>query len=138
MSALAAAPETGTTLRFPDGMFGFPECHAFTLTQEEGDGVWWLQSTEHEPLGFVLADPFTIFADYTVDLSELDVARLKPVGADDIAILVILTLGATPDAPCTANLQGPIAFNVHTGVARQVIQANRPTRAVIPNTDWTG
>jgi flagellar assembly factor FliW len=129
--ALAVESEAGTILRFPDGLFGFPECHTFSLTRDGDDGLWWLQSTEHEALGFVLADPFAIFPDYTVDLSELDVARLRPVGAGDIAILVILTVGATPDAPCSANLQGPIAFNVHTGVARQVIQANRPTRAII-------
>src|SRR5690606_3701084 len=116
------------TLTFHDGLFGFPECRTFSLDSTTSDGVYWLQSVVHEALGFVLIDPFVFCPDYTVELSELDIARLQPAGASDIAIFVIVTLGATADAPCSLNLQGPIAFNVRSGVARQIIQPDQPTR----------
>lgn len=118
-----------TMLTFPDGLFGFPECRTFSLARTDSEGAYWLQSLEHDALGFVVVDPFMFFEDFTVDLSDLDIARLQPRSATDIALLVIVTLGESPDHACSVNLQGPLAFNVNSGIARQVIQADRHARA---------
>lgn len=126
-AALAtAAPDHGPArdnelLTFPDGLLGFPECRSFMLCGGGSEGVFWLQSTEFEPLAFLLIDPFRFFDGYSVELSDVDVARLQPAAPADIAILATVTLNATG---ATANLQGPLAINVASGCARQVIAAD--------------
>jgi flagellar assembly factor FliW len=124
-AALAAtAPQHATrddVITFPDGLLGFPECRSFLLCPGGSDGVFWLQSTEFEPLAFLLVDPFHFFDGYAVELSDVDVARLHPAAPSDIAILATVTLNG---ASATANLQGPIAINVATSRARQVIAAD--------------
>ncbi|MGH7507052.1 MAG: flagellar assembly protein FliW [Longimicrobiales bacterium] len=125
----ANALDAGETLVFDDGLFGFPECRCFTLHRTDHAGLFWLQSTEHEALGFLVADPFLYFDGYSVDLAEPDVKRLEPHAPSDIAILATITIADNRDHASTANLQGPIAINVRTGRARQVI-VNDPSCSV--------
>jgi flagellar assembly factor FliW len=115
-------------LRFDDGLFGFPACRSFGLVPTVHPGLFWLQSTEHEPLRLLLADPFVFFDGYSVDLPDADVKRLAPEMADDVAILATVTIGEGPQG-ITANLQGPIAIDVRTGRARQFIVSD-PARQV--------
>ena len=105
-------------INFPDGLLGFPDCHSFVLSATSHDGLFWLQSTEYEPLAFLLVDPFRHFESYCVELSDIEVARLHADRPADVAILATVTLGRDG---ATANLQGPIALNIARGCARQVI-----------------
>jgi flagellar assembly factor FliW len=111
----------GETLVFEDGLFGFPECRSFALLRTDHRGLFWLQSTEHDALSFLLADPFLYFDGYSVDLAEPDVERLAPRASSDVAILTTVTIAESHDQPSTTNLHGPIAINVRTGRARQII-----------------
>lgn len=116
--------ERGTgevAIRFEQGIFGFPDCRTFSLLPAPREGFFWLQSTEHEALCLLLADPFRFFRGYAVDLPRLDAAAIGVAGPEDIAILVTVTLPDAPGRACTANLQGPVALNVRTGLGRQVI-----------------
>jgi flagellar assembly factor FliW len=121
---VATAPQHGSddtgVITFADGLLGFPECRSFLLCSSSSEGVYWLQSTQFEPLAFLLVDPFRFFDGYSVELSDVDVARLQPAQPSDIAILTTVTLNASG---ATANLQGPLALNLATGKARQVIAA---------------
>jgi flagellar assembly factor FliW len=112
---------TGETLVFEEGLFGFPECRSFALHRTDHRGLFWLQSTEHEALSFLLVDPFLYFDGYSVDLAEPDVERLAPRASSDIAILTTVTIAESGEQTSTTNLQGPIAINVRTGQARQII-----------------
>lgn len=120
-----SAPEpiapVAATVEFAEGLFGFPQCRDFTLSATARPGFYWLRSLEHEPLAFLLADPFIFFADYSVELSDADVSSLAPDDSSNLAVLAIVTLPRTGGEPLTANLQGPIALNLTRGVARQVI-----------------
>lgn len=118
--AHAEEPVTGA-LEFEDGLFGFPDCRNFTLTAAPRDGLYWLQSSEHVALTFLLVDPFRAFDDYAVDLPDADVEALAPAHPADIAVLAIVTLPDASDTACTANLQGPVAVNMRSGRARQII-----------------
>jgi flagellar assembly factor FliW len=109
------------TIFFPDGLFGFPECRSYALFRTPHPGLFWLQSTEHEALTLLLADPFVFVDGYTVELAEADAKRLNAVAASDVAILVTVTIAEAREHPSTANLQGPIALNMKSGRARQVI-----------------
>lgn len=112
------------TITFRDGLLGFADCRAFTLLATERESLFWLQSLEHEPLAFLLLDPFTFFEDFTVDLDPADARALGAVNASDIAVLAIVTLPTAEGEPCTANLVGPLAINLRNGQARQLILRN--------------
>lgn len=109
------------TITFDEGLLGFPGARRFALLRTEHAGLFWLQSLDHDPLAFLLLDPFTYFDDYTVDLDASDAAALGADSPGDIAVLAIVTLPTGPDEPCTANLTGPIAINLAAGRGRQVI-----------------
>lgn len=107
-------------LEFPDGLFGFPECRSFVLVPAEREGLYWLQSSAHSTLAFLLVDPFLFFEDFAVDVSRADLADLAAEDATEIAILAIVTLpGSRQDSP-TANLQGPLALNLRGRRAKQL------------------
>lgn len=109
------------TLRFDDGIFGFPACRSFVLVRTAHPALYWLQSTDDEPLRLLLADPFVFFDGYSVDVPDADVKRLAPASASDVAILATVTIGDAVAQRSTANLQGPIAIDVRSGRGRQFI-----------------
>jgi flagellar assembly factor FliW len=120
-NAMPDAPPHAKTITFRDGLLGFPECRNFTLLRTERPGFFWLQSLEHDPLAFLLVDPFLFFEGYAVDLDSAEAAELGAVAPTDLAVFAIVTLPRVPEEPCTANLQGPIALNLRTGLGRQLI-----------------
>lgn len=114
-------PVAQIPIEFADGLIGLPERRAFRLSRAAAPGTFWLESAEHERLAFLLVDPFPFFEGYSV---ELDPAQLRDVAADDpadLVVLAIVTLPAEPDGVCTANLQAPLAINLRTGRARQIV-----------------
>jgi flagellar assembly factor FliW len=117
----AADAAGGMPLIFPAGLFGFPESRLFRLSDTGRTGLFWLESAEDEPLRFIVADPFRFFPGYSVELGRADEALLDVSDPVDVAILGIVTLPAAAGSPWTANLQAPIAFNVRTGTARQIV-----------------
>ncbi|HEY8484232.1 MAG TPA: flagellar assembly protein FliW [Longimicrobiales bacterium] len=117
----AAVAAADPVLIFEEGLLGFPDCRRFTLLPTERDGLFWLQSLDHESLVFLVADPFRFVPDYVVDLEPAALRGLEPVLPTDIAVLAIVTLARQPGEPCTVNLQGPIAINLRTQRARQIV-----------------
>jgi flagellar assembly factor FliW len=118
LGPLTVSPEE--LISFPNGLFGFPECQSFALVPAARDGMFWLQSTDHGTLAFLLADPFLFFDGYVVDLAAADRSELEAEDAGEIAILAIVTLPHTREEPPTANLQGPLAFNLRARRAKQL------------------
>jgi flagellar assembly factor FliW len=86
--------------------------------------MYWLQSTEHSPLAFVLVDPFRAIPGFAVDVPPPDLAELGVKEGADVAILGIVTLSPPDRGGCTVNLQGPLAFNVPGKRAKQLAIAN--------------
>jgi flagellar assembly factor FliW len=105
---------------FPLGLFGFPDTHDFVLLPVESSGLYWLQSTEHSALAFLLVDPFLHFNSYSVDIGAADLKELNAVESSTVAILAIVTLPSSRSEKPTANLQGPVAFNFQARRARQL------------------
>lgn len=123
--ALALESRTDTSTRepiiFDRGLYGFPEARSWVLAPTSRQGLYWLQSTDHEALCFVLADPFRFFRGYAVDVPDIDAAHLHAQSPDDLAVFVTVTLSDSPNRASTANLQGPIAINVARRLGRQII-----------------
>ena len=106
-------------LTLPDGLFGFPTCTRFALLPAGRDGFFWFQSLQQPPIAFLIVDPFLYFDGYTVDLTGALLQRLETTEPSQVNVFAIVTLpGASTEA--TANLQGPLVFNV---ASRQGFQA---------------
>jgi len=109
---------------FPNGLFGFPECRRFVLLPADREGVYWLQSLEHGTLAFLLVDPFLYFEAFSVELGAAERQELDVADPSDAAILAIATLPRSREEQPTANLQGPLALNLRTGLGRQLALEN--------------
>jgi len=108
-------------LQFPQGLYGFPECQGWVLVPTKREGLFWLQSTQHAPLAFLLVDPFMHFPGYAVDLSAADLARVGTSEPSEIVVLAVVTVGSRDGAPPTANLQGPVVLNMRARLGFQIV-----------------
>lgn len=111
-------------VRFPGGLYGFPECRTFVLAPAARDGLFWLQSAEYSALSFLLADPFAFFPAYHIDLDDVDITRLGTNDPQHILVLAIVTMPAAAGEPCTANLHAPILFNLRDHHGHQSIRSD--------------
>ena len=118
LGPLTVAP--AELLHFPQGLYGFPDCRSWVLVPTKRDGLFWLQSTEHAPLAFLLVDPFTHFPGYAVDLSAADLARVGTSEPSEIIVLAVVTVGSRGALP-TANLQGPVVLNMRERHGFQIV-----------------
>src|SRR5262245_48990271 len=109
---------------FPAGLYGLPECRSFALLPAGRDGMFWLQSTSHARLAFLLVDPFVYFPGYSVDLSAADLSRLGTSEPTEILVFAIVTLPREANQPWTANLQGPVVMNTRERWGYQCVLAN--------------
>lgn len=107
-------------IRFPTGLFGFPECRQFALVPANREGMFWLQSVEHPKLSFVLIDPFLYFSDYSAEIGAADLGDLDTSDGSEVAILAIVTLPSTRADRPTANLQGPLALSLKSRLGKQL------------------
>ena len=104
-----------------EGVLGFPACREWVLLDGARPGTAWLQSGEHPSLAFLLADPFTAFEGYAVDLAPPELERLGATEASDVAVFAIVTLPGASGEPATANLAAPIVVDVSARRAAQVV-----------------
>lgn len=116
-------PET-SVMNFPDGVHGFEAHKRFVLVPAAREGLFWMQSLAHKDICFLLADPFVVVPGYEVDLGATERLTLGLADPNDVLILAIVTLSPEQDAMPTANLRGPIVFNVRTRVGRQVMTSS--------------
>lgn len=114
------APEE-TVLEFPAGVFGFPQLRrGCLLPHAEVSGLRWLQSLDDPRLLFLSVEPYLVFLDYEVELSDSQAAALDLSAPEEAAVLTLVTV--CPDARAvTANLLAPIVINMRTRQARQVL-----------------
>jgi flagellar assembly factor FliW len=109
-------------VRFPDGLYGFPECRSFALLPTPREGIFWLQSADFSALSFILVDPFVYFPGYHIELDDADIRRLGTSEAQHILVMAIVTMPSAPGGKCTANLHAPVLFNIGQRHAHQSIR----------------
>lgn len=109
-------------ISFPEGLPGFEEEKEFVIinNEDEENPFCWLQSVKNPDLAFVIVNPFFVFSDYSVDLSETVQEKLKIKDEKDVAVYSIVVV---PEdlKKMTANLLGPIVINVRERLGKQVI-----------------
>ena len=113
-------------LAFPQGLIGLGG-ERFALLGDEGEAILWLHAVDDPDLAVPVADPWTFFPDYAVDVSDDDAERLGITDAGQARVLVVVRVGATAEE-CYANLKAPIL--VAGGTGHQVLnEAEAPLRA---------
>ena len=108
---------TATRVRFIEPLPGFDGAD-YTFDPIDPNGLLWsLRSIDRPEVRFVLAAAPAFYPDYRPEISG---SLAGPLGADEIDLLLVLTIGAgLRDA--TANLRAPVALARETGRAVQVI-----------------
>ncbi len=111
-------------LEMPSGLIGFPELKRYVLLDHDQDSPFkWLQSLDDGSMAFVLINPLLFKPDYTVEVSEAEVADLDLKNEEDAVISVIITMPSNPQN-MTANLKAPLVFNMINRKGRQLILNN--------------
>jgi len=116
---LEAAEEELIT--FPRGLVGLPELTGFFMFDgPAGTPFKWLQSTDRAELAYVVCDPVLFVPDYRVRASVEELAPVEITAVDDAVVAVVLSV---PDdwRLMTANLAGPLVFNVPKRLGMQLV-----------------
>lgn len=136
MTSRTAPPPTevgeDSTIRFPDGLPGFPQLTRFILVDPVDDGAFQLlQSVEDQDVGMVVCVPWLFFPDYAPELTEEDQEDLGIDRPEDAVVFCAVSLDG-PDR-VHLNLMGPLIVNHRTRLGRQVVLADSgyPTRATV-------
>lgn len=108
--------------KFNGTILGFEDYNEFYLLDMDNDGTFKvLQAKDDKDASFILIDPFTVFSDYKPDIHDDDIKSLKIEQESDILLLTIITVPNEDYKKMTANLLGPILFNLRLHIGKQCI-----------------
>src|SRR5687768_8102583 len=121
--------DTVIDLRFPGGLLGFEaiknyKLHAFSDLHP----YLWLEGQDGTDQCFLVVPPAFVVDTYAIELSDEDVKFLGLKNPDDAVVLNVATF--YPDGSITVNLKGPVVYNRHELIARQVVPKNAPHLAI--------
>jgi len=106
-------------LDFPQGLVGFSGGRRYVIVDHRpGSPFKWLLSIDNPELGFAVANPYELVAEYNPPL-EL-AARLLATDPAEVALFVIVTIPPDPTR-MTVNLMAPVAVDLRTRTARQIV-----------------
>ncbi|HVA26171.1 MAG TPA: flagellar assembly protein FliW [Chloroflexota bacterium] len=106
---------------FNSGLIGLPQLKVFALIEdEESLPIRLLQCVSTPEFVFIVINPFTIYPNYDVEISDEDAAELGVTSPGDVLVLAIVTV---PEdiRYVTANLLSPIVINMRNKRARQIL-----------------
>lgn len=108
-------------ITFESGLIGLPQLKVFALIEdEESLPIRLMQCISVPEFVFVVINPFAIYPDYDIEISDDDAVELGVKSAADVLVLSIVTI---PDDLrfVTANLLSPIVVNMRTKRAKQLL-----------------
>ncbi|WP_028057360.1 flagellar assembly protein FliW [Candidatus Solirubrobacter pratensis] len=113
-------------IEFPTGLVGLGGRRYTLLAPDAESPFRWLHSVDDPGLALPVTNPWSFFADFAIELSDADAAR---VGADAAEVWVVVRAGAEL-SDFSANLHAPIV--VANGRGHQVInEIAHPVRAAL-------
>ena len=108
-------------LTFTQPIIGFIQFRRFVLIPgPEGGSLLWMQSVEKGDLAFLLMNPYEVVPDYTIQVSEYDLAELGTAEETELKVYTLLVVPANP-AEIRTNLRAPILINPKTRLAKQLV-----------------
>jgi flagellar assembly factor FliW len=106
-------------LRFPHGLIGFPEARRFVILEHRPTSPFkWMLCVDDPELAFAVADPAELVAGYRPPIEAA--ARLLGIEPGEVGVLVIVTIPPEPSG-MTVNLMAPVAVDLRTRQARQIV-----------------
>lgn len=112
-------------INFPEAIPGFPGENQFVLIPlDDNSPFYYLQSVKTKDLCLIVADPFTFFIDYEIELDEESLQKLEILDeTTNFTLYCILTI---PEdfKKTTANLLGPVIINWDKKIGLQFIAQN--------------
>lgn len=108
---------------FNKGIPGFEELKGFIIKDLEGNAKFKILEAEESEVSFVTTNPFDIYSEYEIDLSDEIIKELMIEKPEDVLVLSIITLGKTLESS-TMNLKAPIVINIKNNLGRQYILQN--------------
>src|SRR5690606_10103789 len=106
---------------FADGRTGLPERRALLLPRAAAPGALGLEPADRAGRPCLPVAPFPFVDAHTVELDPAQLRGALDGAPPEIAALAIVTLPPEPDGVYPANLQAPLAINLRTGRARQIV-----------------
>ena len=115
------AIQADQTWNFPKGIPGFENEKEFALLSIEDNNIFQvLQSTNTPDVAFIVANPYTVVTDYSINVDEPTIDLLDIKTESDVFVLGVLYL-KNPFETSTINLQAPLIFQTKTKKAKQMI-----------------
>ncbi len=105
-----------------EGLLGFPSLNRFLLIGDEGTAPFqWLQSVDEPSLAFVVIDPRWLLPDYLSDLPAALAERIGIRRPEEMGLLALVSIPEEDPQEMTANLKGPLVFNLATRRGVQLV-----------------
>jgi flagellar assembly factor FliW len=117
-------------ITFPKGIPAFEDEKEFIILRlQEGTAFSILQSIKTSNLAFVIAEVFSLFPNYDIELSQNAIETLELEDVKETLVYSIITV-KEPFHQSTANLQAPVILNTVKKIGKQVVlnQTNYKTR----------
>ena len=103
-------------------IIGFNELKKFIILDINQESMFkWLQSVENSELAFPIVSVFSMNADYSVDIPDNVVEKLKITTAESVLVMNIASIPQDNPQGTTLNLLAPLIFNLDEQLAGQVI-----------------
>ncbi|MDA8441543.1 MAG: flagellar assembly protein FliW [Peptococcaceae bacterium] len=106
-------------VNFPQGLPAFTHARQFIILQPENP-VSVLQCIEDTSLSFPVINPYTVVADYQLDVPEEDLVELEVADVNKVLVYVLLVIAHTAENT-TVNLLAPVVINAEKMLAKQII-----------------
>ncbi len=114
--------EENRIFEFALPIIGFNELKKFVILDLNKDSLFkWLQSIEDPSLAFPLVSMFSMNADYSIDIPDDVVEKLKITNVEDLLVMNIASIPQNEPHNTTINLLAPIIFNLAELLAGQII-----------------
>lgn len=96
-------------IEFPAGLIGLGGKRWTLLARDEDAAFVWLHSVDDPELALPVVNPWQFFADYEVELSDDEAARIGVTDPEETSIYVTVRAGQNLE-DFTANLRAPIVL----------------------------
>ena len=103
-------------------IIGFNELRKFVIVDIKKDTFFkWLQSVEDPALAFPIVSAFGFEFDYSIDLPDNVVEKLKINNIESVLVMNIASIPQNDPHGTTINLLAPLGINVDEQMAGQII-----------------
>ena len=101
-------------IEFPNGLIGLGGTRYALIAREESAPFLWLHSIDDPSLAIPVTNPWNFFAEFAVEISDSEAARIGITDPSDAEVLVTVRAGESLD-DFKANLRAPILLAAGRG-----------------------